>query len=91
MNRDMFVCLQIGSGKLLCYSLLPTARDIFHDWEKRSIIVAVSSLAALMKDQLIVMSERNVRADDVRDAKLEAGRKEVTSWCSLVMKLFLST
>ena len=84
----MFVCLQIGSGKLLCYPLLPTARDIIHDWEKRSIIVAVSSLAVLMKDQLIVMSERNVRAVYVRDAKLKAAEvmKECTASYQLVFR-----
>ena len=71
-DRDMFVCLPTGSGKSLCYCLLPTASDILRGWEKQAIVVVVSLLVALMKDQVRAMSERNMKAAYVGDAKEDA-------------------
>ena len=68
-----------GHWELLCYRLLPTARDILCSWEKQFIIVVVSPLAALMKDQVEAMSQRIVRAVHVRDAK--KGAKVVKDKC----------
>ena len=62
-----------GQWELLLTScLLPTARRIFCSWEKRFIIVVVSPFAALMKDQVIVMSQKVIRAAYIRDAKEDA-------------------
>jgi len=71
-GRDVFVCLPTGSGKSLCYCLLPSASDILRGWEKQAIVVVVSPLVALMKDQVRAMSERNMKAAYVGDAKEDA-------------------
>ncbi len=64
-GRDVFVCLPTGSGKSLCYCLLPEAFDYLRhtqDSSRHSIVVVVSPLIALMKDQVRAMTERNVTA-----------------------------
>ena len=46
----------------LFHCLLPTARDnLMASWEKWSNTVVASPIAVLMKDQVIAMSEANVR------------------------------
>ena len=58
----------MGSGKSLCYCLLPKAFDLLRDSNsvtKKSIAVVVSPLIALMKDQVV---HRNVSAVYVGDA-----------------------
>lgn len=65
MCRDVFVCLPTGSGKSLCYCILPYAFDELRSitgTEKRSIVLVVSPLIALMKDQVRSMVERNITA-----------------------------
>ena len=79
VGRDVFVCLPTGSGKSLCYCLLPTASDILRSWEKQAIVVVVSPLVALMKGQVRAMAERSVRAVYVGDAKEDV---EVTKICA---------
>ena len=78
-GRDVFVCLPTGSGKSLCYCLLPTASDILRGWEKQAIVVVVSPLVALMKDQVRAMAERSVKAVYVGDVKEDA---EVAKICA---------
>ena len=50
-GNDVFICLPTGSGKLLCYSVLPYAFDDLLNREG-SIVVVVSPLLALMKDHV---------------------------------------
>lgn len=63
-GNDVFVCLPTGSGKSLCYCLLPTAFDILRKEtaEPKSIVLVVSPLIALMKDQVRAMRDKNVHA-----------------------------
>ena len=63
----MFVSLPTGSGKSLCYCLLPSVFDALRVTEGRSIVVIVSPLISLMKDQVRAMKERNMRAVYVGD------------------------
>ena len=61
-GRDVFVSLPTGSGKSLCYSVLPRAFDI---WKKRSqsaIAIVVSPLVSLMEDQVHPLRKKGIRA-----------------------------
>ena len=50
-GKDVFVSLPTGSGKSLCYSLLPLVYDqLTQRREAHSIVIVVSPLIALMKD-----------------------------------------
>ncbi len=64
-GQHVFVCLPTGSGKSLCYCLLPEAFDRLRRCQElraQSVVVVVSPLIALMKDQVRAMTERNVTA-----------------------------
>ena len=50
-GRDVFVALPTGYGKSLCYGLLPRVLDILRASEG-SIVMVVSPLLALMRDQV---------------------------------------
>ena len=56
----MFVNLPIGSGKSLCYFVLPLAFDCLRhcDTNPKSIALVVSPLIALMKDQVKTLQQR---------------------------------
>ena len=62
--RDVFVSLPTGSGKSLCYCILPELFDTLRGNARKgqSIVIVVSPLIALMKDQVRAMSERGVSA-----------------------------
>ena len=51
-GRDVFVSLPTGSGKSLCYAILPKVFDILRGKSSRSIAIVVSPLISLMKDQV---------------------------------------
>ena len=52
-GNDVFVCLPTGYGKSLCYSCLPLVFDkLNYHKVATSIIIVVSPLMALMKDQI---------------------------------------
>ena len=50
-GRDIFVSLPTGSGKSLCYSMLPKIFDTLKK-KAKSIATVVSPLISLMKDQI---------------------------------------
>ena len=58
LGRDIFVSLPTGSGKTWCYSVLPWASDILRERLNCSIIVVVSPLVALMKDQVAIFTAK---------------------------------
>ena len=58
-----------GSGKSLCYSILPRVFDILRPGS-RSIVLVISPLLALMKDQVTSLSQKKVKAVYI------AGRKD---------------
>ena len=52
-GRDVFAILPTGFGKSLCYACLPVAFDKCQKKERGySIVVVVSPLVAIMKDQV---------------------------------------
>ena len=59
-GSDMFISLPMASGKSLCYSLLSAVFDETHHLPGSSVVVLVSPLIALMRDQVRAMAERNV-------------------------------
>ena len=75
-GNDVFVSLPTGSGKSLCYCLLPGVFDEIHH-SKGSIVIVVSPLVALMKDQVRCMTERDVRAVFVGDADDDSSVDEI--------------
>ena len=60
-SKDVFVCLPTGSGKSLCYWVLPGAFDKLRR-TRESIVLVVSPLMALMKDQVANLKARGVKA-----------------------------
>lgn len=58
-GKDVFVSLPTGSGKSLCYSILPWTFDVLKK-QQQSIIVVVSPLVALMKDQVASFTSRGL-------------------------------
>ena len=57
-GRDVFVSLPTGYGKSLCYAALPATFDSLR--QATSIVVTVSPLIALMKDQVATLSARGL-------------------------------
>jgi len=73
-GRDVFVTVPTGSGKSLCYCLLPKVFDILRGSnlvETQCVVIVVSPLVVLMKDQVRQMTERNMRAVYVGDVDSE--------------------
>ena len=60
-GNDVFVCLPTGSGKSLCYWLLPRVFEAIRQGVNSTVIV-VSPLEALMKDQEHSLQLRGIRA-----------------------------
>ena len=61
-GRDVFVSLPTGSGKSLCYSILPKVFDRARKKKSSSIVIVVSPLIALMKDQVQSLATKGVKA-----------------------------
>ena len=51
-GRDVFAVLPTGFGKSLCYACLPFAFELLEETEERPIVVVVTPLTAIMKDQV---------------------------------------
>ena len=58
-GKDVFVSLPTGSGKSLCYWVLPGAFNALRNTSE-SIVLVVSPLIALMKDQVANLRIRGV-------------------------------
>ena len=63
-GRDVFVCLPTGYGKSFCYGCLPIVFDHLKlkNGENRSIVVVVTPLVAIMKEQATRFQERGISA-----------------------------
>ena len=51
-GRDVFAVLPTGFGKSFCYSVLPYVYDQLYPGMQQSIILVVTPLTAIMKDQV---------------------------------------
>ena len=81
-GRDVFVCMPTGSGKSLCYSVLPWTFDHLkkHPDHPRlplsqSIVIVVSPLIALMKDQVSALNDKGLSAVYVSGDTSECNEK----------------
>ena len=74
MGRDVFVALPTGYGKSLCYCCLPRVFDLVRSVEEQSIVMVVSPLTALMKDQVAACHSKGLTAGYVI---AEAGHKSM--------------
>ena len=54
-GNDVFLSVPTGGGKSLCYAILPLVFDQIRQKAGRSIVIVVSPLIALMKDQVRCM------------------------------------
>ena len=62
-GKDVFVSLSTGSGKSLCYAILPAVFDILHQHEQpTTTVIVVSPLRALMKDQVDTFTKKGIKA-----------------------------
>lgn len=81
--------LPTGYGKSLCFGLLPRMFDLMGGVEKQSVVVIVSPLVALMKDQ-VDFSSIGISAARVsdEDASTKATRRAIRN-CELQL-IFIS-
>ena len=66
-GRDVFVSLPTGYGKSLCYVILPSVFDELRKSDKKSIVLVVSPLIALMKDQVDSINAMGLSAIHISD------------------------
>ena len=66
-GNDIFISLPTGYGKSLCYILLPPIFDIIRKVDKKSIVLVVSPLIALMKDQVATVTAMGLSSTYVTD------------------------
>ena len=52
VGQDVSISLPTGFGKSLCYILLPRIFDLLRGVENKCIVIVVSPLIALMKNQV---------------------------------------
>ena len=60
-ENDVFVSLPTGSGKSLCSAVLPRIFDVLRH-HQASLAIVVSSLIALMKDQVGIYTKKGLNA-----------------------------
>ena len=61
-GNDVFMALPTGYGKSLCYGCLPGAFDRLRRSKAKSIVVVISPLVALMKDQVNNFASKGLSA-----------------------------
>ena len=65
-GNDVFASLLTGCGKSLCYFCLPAIFDrLNHHTPPWSVVIVISPLQALMKDQVQSLERKGVRAVSV--------------------------
>ena len=87
-GTDVFVALPTGYGKSFCYYALPLVVDRLRGVNGQSIVLVVSPLIALTKDQVAHCSSRGLKAvfigsdtsDSMKKAILE-GKRQIVYIC----------
>ncbi len=76
-GKDVFISLPTGFGKSLCYILLPGVFDIIRGVEKKSMILVISPLIALMEDQVATIHSFGTSAVYVSDVKMTKDKERI--------------
>lgn len=66
-GKDVFVSLPTGYGKSICYIVLPSLFDALRKVEKKSIVLVVSPLIALMRDQVASNTAMGMKSTYISD------------------------
>ena len=82
-GNDVFIVLPTGFGKSLCYGCLPLVYDTLGGKEG-SIVVVISPLIALMKDQACKFSEKGLSAVQVGECSKEVNQHIIDGEYQLV-------
>ena len=61
-GHDVFVSLPTGSGKSLCYAMLPQLYSHLSDADTNFMAIVVSPLQALMKNQVSIYTRKGLNA-----------------------------
>ena len=72
-GNDTFISLPTGSSKSLCYWILPSIFTLCA--REGSVVIVVSPLIALMKNQVSTLNSRNVKA--IYTGSLDDGSKSI--------------
>ena len=75
-GNDVFICLPTGSGKSICFALLPLIFDAIRS-KCGSICLIVSPLTALMKDQVTSFQGRGLKAVSCASDQTRATQEHV--------------
>ena len=82
-GRDVFVILPTSGGKSLCFVTLPLVFDYLRNKylksqaSEMSIVVVVSPLVSLMKDQVQSYSSKGIKCSFIRESMNESEKKAV--------------
>ena len=75
-GNDVFVSIPTGYGKSLCFALLPFVFDAIRQVDKKSMVMIVSPLIALMKDHVATFTSKGISAAYVSEKESDRGVKE---------------
>jgi len=88
LGRDIFVSLPTGYGKSFCYCSLSLVFDILRGKQSPfHVIIVISPLLALMKDQVKKLSDSNIVAVQIQDkfdTCDDAVKARISTVCSLI-------
>ena len=66
-GNDVFVSLPTGSGKSLCFAMLPKVFDSLFPSSRSACVLIVSPLVSLMKEQVSIFGRKGLTAIYVND------------------------